>query len=129
MVEKDSDQQARALEAAARSLRIAEESAAVAARLLEIAGTPELEEEAEIQWVPEPPSAAQRAGQRIVEQLPRIRRLSVLISEQTAWIQSLSSQFGEDSCALEQFAEIQSTGHKLSDEIGRIEQFMGQGSR
>ena len=72
------------------------ETAAIAARFLEIAGTPELDEEADIQGIPAPISPAQRASQRIAEQVPRIRRLSGLLSQQTAWIQSLSSQFAAE---------------------------------
>ena len=126
MAENEFDTRVEALETAAGLLRIAEESAAIAARFLEIAGTPELDEEADIQGIPAPISPAQRASQRIAEQAPRIRRLSGLLSQQTAWIQSLSSQFAAEPRVLEQLATIQSLEHSLSQEIDRLERFLGQ---
>lgn len=126
MAENESGTRVEALETAAGLLRIAEESAAIAARFLEIAGTPELDEEAEIQGISAPISPAQRASQRIAEQVPRIRRLSSLLSQQTAWVQSLSSQFAAEPRALEQLAAIQSLEYGLSQEIARLERFLDQ---
>ncbi len=126
MAESESGTRVEALETAAGLLRIAEESAAIAARFLEIAGTPELDEEAEIQGIPAPISPAQRASQRIAEQVPRIRRLSSLLSQQTAWVQSLASQFTAEPRALEQLAAIQSLEYSLSQEIARLERFLDQ---
>ncbi len=126
MAENESGTRVEALETAAGLLRIAEESAAIAARFLEIAGTPELDDEAEIQGIPAPISRGQRASQRIAEQVPRIRRLSSLLSQQTAWVQSLSSQFAVEPRALEQLAAIQSLEHSLSQEIARLERFLAQ---
>ena len=126
MAENESGTRVEALETAAGLLRIAEESAAIAARFLEIAGTPELDDEAEIQGIPAPISRGQRASPRIAEQVPRIRRLSSLLSQQTAWVQSLSSQFAVEPLALEQLAAIQSLEHSLSQEIARLERFLAQ---
>lgn len=126
MAENESSERVEALETAASLLRLAEESAAIAARFLEIAGTPGLDDEAEIQGRPAPVSRAQRASQRIAEQVPRIRRLSSLLSQQTAWVQSLSSQFAAEPRALEQLAAIQALEHSLSQELDRLERYLGQ---